>query len=96
MKDFTPEEILFMILVKMNETAEAFLGTSVKNAVITVPVYFNYFQFQAIRDAGLIAGLNVLRIINSPSAAAIAYGFDKKVPEEQNVLVCDVLATSPS
>ncbi|RIA85502.1 hsp71-like protein [Glomus cerebriforme] len=80
-KDFAPEEITSMILAKMKETAEVFLGTSVKDAVITVPVYFNNSQTQAIKDAGLIAGLNELRIITGPSAAAIAYGLDKKITE---------------
>ncbi|RIA96165.1 hsp71-like protein [Glomus cerebriforme] len=88
-KDFTPEEILSMILTKMKEIAGAFLDTQVKNAVITVPVYYNNFQHQAIKDAGLIAGLNVLRIISGPTAAAIAYGLNKKVIGEQNVLVFD-------
>ncbi len=90
MKDFTPEEIISMILVKMKETAEAFLGTSVKNVVITVPVYFNDSQRQAIKDAGFIAGFNVLRIISSSTSAAFAYGLNKKVPGERNVLVFDL------
>ena len=77
-KDFTPEEISSMILTKMRETAESYLGGTVNNAVITVPAYFNDSQRQATKDAGLIAGLNVLRIINEPTAAAIAYGLDKK------------------
>lgn len=67
-----------MVLVKMKETAEAFLGETIKNAVITVPAYFNDNQRQATKDAGNISGLNVLRIINEPTAAAIAYGLDKK------------------
>jgi len=67
-----------MVLVKMKETAEAFLGQPIKNAVITVPAYFSDNQRQATKDAGAISGLNVLRIINEPTAAAIAYGLDKK------------------
>lgn len=95
-----------MILTKMRETAEAYLGGTgmshaslhqietnnfpVNNAVITVPAYFNDSQRQATKDAGLIAGLNVLRIINEPTAAAIAYGLDKKDAGEKNVLVYDL------
>lgn len=67
-----------MVLVKMKEVAEAFIGEPIKNAVITVPAYFNDNQRQATKDAGTISGLNVLRIINEPTAAAIAYGLDKK------------------
>lgn len=77
-KKFHAEEISSMVLTKMKETAEAFLTRTVKNAVITVPAYFNDSQRQATKDAGAIAGLNVLRIINEPTAAAIAYGLDKK------------------
>ncbi|KAG3113434.1 Heat shock protein [Phytophthora idaei] len=77
-KTFQPEEISSMVLIKMREIAEAFIGKHVKNAVVTVPAYFNDSQRQATKDAGAIAGLNVLRIINEPTAAAIAYGLDKK------------------
>ena len=79
-----------MILGKMKETAEGYLGTTVKDAVVTVPAYFNDSQRQATKDAGLIAGLNVMRIINEPTAAAIAYGLDKKSEEEKNVLIFDL------
>jgi heat shock protein 1/8 len=89
-KTFHPEEISAMILTKMKETAETSLGHPVKNAVITVPAYFNDSQRQATKDAGAIAGLNVLRIINEPTAAAIAYGLDKKVTSEQRVMIFDL------
>ncbi|MCL4154024.1 UNVERIFIED_CONTAM: hypothetical protein GTU68_034275 [Idotea baltica] len=89
-KKFHAEEISSMILTKMRETAEAFLGETCKNAVVTVPAYFSDNQRQATKDAGAIAGLNVLRIINEPTAAAIAYGLDKKGNGEKHVLIFDL------
>jgi len=87
-KEMGPEEVSSMVLIKMKETAENYLGKEVKHAVITVPAYFNDAQRQSTKDAGTISGMNVMRIINEPTAAAIAYGLDKKT--EKNILVYDL------
>tara|TARA_Y100000817_G_scaffold309123_1_gene297807 strand:- start:1092 stop:3029 length:1938 start_codon:yes stop_codon:yes gene_type:complete len=89
-KKYRPEEISSMILIKMKEIAESYIGEEVKDAVITVPAYFNDSQRQSTKDAGAIAGLNILRIINEPTAAAIAYGLDTKDQPEKNVLIFDL------
>lgn len=88
-KKISPEQISSMVLIKMKQIASSFLGYDVVDAVITVPAYFNDSQRQATKDAGTIAGLNVLRIINEPTAAALAYGLDKTSGTEVNVLIFD-------
>lgn len=85
-KIFTPEEVSAMILGKMKEIAESYLGEKVSNAVVTVPAYFSDAQRAATKDAGTIAGLNVMRVVNEPTAAALAYGLDKGA-EEKNIIV---------
>merc|ERR1712127_595560 len=89
-KKFQAEQISSMVLTKMKEIAEAYLGKEVKDAVVTVPAYFNDSQRQATKDAGTISGINVLRIINEPTAAAIAYGLDRQSEQEKNILIFDL------
>ena len=89
-KKFQAEEISSMVLTKMKEIAESYLGKAVKSAVVTVPAYFNDSQRQATKDAGTISGLNILRIINEPTAAAIAYGLDRQSEQEKNILIFDL------
>lgn len=93
-KTFSAEEISSMVLTKMKDSAEKYLGENISDVVITCPAYFNDAQRQATKDAGTIAGLNVLRIINEPTAASIAYGLDKK-DKEQNILIFDCGLVNP-
>ena len=89
-KKFQAEQVSSMVLTKMKEIAEGYLTKPVKSAVVTVPAYFNDAQRQATKDAGAIAGLNILRIINEPTAAAIAYGLDRQAATEKNILIFDL------
>ena len=95
-RKFTPEEVSAMILGKMKDIAESYLGKKVTHAVVTVPAYFNDGQKQATRDAGIIAGLNVLRIVNEPTAAAIAYGLDRPVMNVRSSFTTSVVVPSMS